>query len=48
MTRIDYDAWALQYDNTRGASPSVLRPLLEALGPPDSRSVLDLGGVRAT
>ncbi len=44
MTSIDYDAWALRYDNTRGASPSVLRPLLEALGPPDSRSVLDVGG----
>jgi hypothetical protein len=33
MTTIDYDAWAKTYDNTRGASPSVLRALLDALGP---------------
>jgi len=44
MTTIDYDAWAQTYDDTRGASPSVLRPLLEALGPPDRRSLLDIGG----
>ena len=44
MTTIDYDAWAKTYDDTRGASPSVLRPLLEALGPPDGRSLLDIGG----
>src|SRR2546422_11212185 len=44
MAAIDYDAWAKTYDDTRGASPSVLRALLEALGPPDGRSVLDIGG----
>jgi ubiquinone/menaquinone biosynthesis C-methylase UbiE len=44
MTAIDYDSWAKTYDNTRGASPSVLRPLLEALGPPHDRSLLDIGG----
>ena len=44
MTAIDYDAWAKTYDDTRGASPSVLRPLLEALGPPNGRSLLDIGG----
>jgi ubiquinone/menaquinone biosynthesis C-methylase UbiE len=44
MTGIDYDAWARTYDDTRGASPSVLRPLLEALGSPDGRSLLDIGG----
>lgn len=41
---IDYDAWARTYDDTRGASPSVLRPLLDALGPPHGRSLLDIGG----
>lgn len=41
---IDYDAWAKTYDTTRGASPSVLRPLLEALGPAAGRSLLDIGG----
>ncbi len=41
---IDYDAWAQKYDATRGVSPSVLGPLLEALGPPENRSVLDIGG----
>ncbi len=44
MTAIDYDAWAKKYDDTRGASPSVLRPLLETLGPPHARSLLDIGG----
>jgi len=44
MAAIDYDAWAKTYDDTRGASPSVLRPLLEAFGPTDGRSVLDIGG----
>jgi ubiquinone/menaquinone biosynthesis C-methylase UbiE len=43
-SRIDYDAWARRYDDTRGASPSVLRPLLEALGPAAARSLLDIGG----
>lgn len=44
MTAIDYDAWAKTYDDTRGPSPSVLRPLLDALGPPEGRSLLDIGG----
>ena len=41
---IDYDAWATTYDTTRGASPSVLQPLLDALGPPDGRTLVDIGG----
>src|SRR5207247_4968522 len=44
MAAIDYDAWAKTYDDTRGASPSVLRSLREALGPPEGRSLLDIGG----
>src|SRR6266516_3774615 len=44
MGAIDYDAWAQTYDDTRGASPSVLRPMLTALGPAASRSLLDIGG----
>jgi ubiquinone/menaquinone biosynthesis C-methylase UbiE len=44
MTAIDYDAWAKTYDDTRGASPSVLRALLDALGPAGGRSLLDVGG----
>lgn len=40
----DYDAWSQTYDETRGVSPSVLGPVLEALGPPDYRSILDIGG----
>jgi ubiquinone/menaquinone biosynthesis C-methylase UbiE len=44
VTSIDYDAWAQRYDDTRGASPSVLRPLLETLGPAAGRSLLDIGG----
>lgn len=44
MTQIDYDAWANTYDNTRGASPSVLRVLLDALGEPAGRTLLDCGG----
>ena len=44
MTAIDYDAWARKYDATRGASPSVFRALLEALGPPEGRTLLDIGG----
>jgi ubiquinone/menaquinone biosynthesis C-methylase UbiE len=35
------------YDDTRGAS-GVLKPLLEALGPPAGRSLLDIGGGTAT
>ena len=41
---IDYDGWAQRYDETRGVSPSVLRPLLDALGPAKGRSLLDIGG----
>jgi ubiquinone/menaquinone biosynthesis C-methylase UbiE len=44
VSTIDYDAWAQTYDDTRGASPSVLAPLLDALGPPEDRSLLDIGG----
>jgi ubiquinone/menaquinone biosynthesis C-methylase UbiE len=44
MTAIDYDAWAKTYDDTRGASPSVLKPLRDALGPPEGRSLVDIGG----
>jgi len=44
MTAIDYDAWAKTYDDTRGASPSVLRALLDALGPANGRALLDIGG----
>jgi SAM-dependent methyltransferase len=44
MTAIDYDAWAETYDDTRGASPSVLRALLDALGRADGRSLIDIGG----
>ncbi len=41
---IDYDAWARTYDETRGASPSVITPLLAALGDAGGRSLLDIGG----
>lgn len=41
---IDYDAWAKTYDDSRGASPSVLGPIEEELGAPDGRSLLDIGG----
>ena len=44
MAAIDYDAWAKTYDDTRGASPSVPRSLRAALGPPQGRSLLDIGG----
>jgi ubiquinone/menaquinone biosynthesis C-methylase UbiE len=44
MAAIDYDDWAKTYDDTRGASPSVLRSLLAALGPSAGRSLLDIGG----
>jgi ubiquinone/menaquinone biosynthesis C-methylase UbiE len=43
-SRIDYDAWAKTYDETRGASPSVLCSLLAALGPSAGHSLLDIGG----
>jgi SAM-dependent methyltransferase len=42
--RIDFDRWAGTYDRTRGLSPSVLRPMLDALGPADGRALLDIGG----
>jgi ubiquinone/menaquinone biosynthesis C-methylase UbiE len=41
---IDYDTWALKYDSTRGASRSVLSPLLEAVGAAAGRTLLDIGG----
>jgi demethylmenaquinone methyltransferase/2-methoxy-6-polyprenyl-1,4-benzoquinol methylase len=41
---IDFDAWATTYDDTRAASPSVLRPVLDALGAPAGRALLDIGG----
>jgi len=44
MTAIDYDAWARTYDDSRGASPSVLNPILEALGEQAGRALLDIGG----
>ena len=44
ITAIDYNAWALRYDQTRGTSRSVLRPLLAELGPSAGRSLLDIGG----
>jgi ubiquinone/menaquinone biosynthesis C-methylase UbiE len=43
MLAIDYDRWAARYDDTRGVSPSVLRPMLKALGRPDRRSLLEIG-----
>ncbi|MEX0681919.1 MAG: class I SAM-dependent methyltransferase [Dehalococcoidia bacterium] len=44
MTTIDYSRWAGRYDQTRGASPSVLRILFEAFGEAADRSLLDIGG----
>lgn len=43
MTTIDYDGWAKTYDRTRGASPSVLRVLVDALGSAEGRTLLDAG-----
>jgi len=43
MPAIDYEDWARTYDDTRSASPSVLEPVAAALGPPDGRSLLDIG-----
>ena len=43
-SRIDFDRWAGTYDRTRGVSVSVLRPVLDALGPADGRALLDIGG----
>ncbi|MDZ4277996.1 MAG: methyltransferase type 11, partial [Dehalococcoidia bacterium] len=41
---IDYDSRAATYDATRSASPSIVRPLLRALGPANGRALLDIGG----
>ena len=43
-TRHDYSRQALTYDTTRGASPSVLAPLLEALAGAPGPRLLDIGG----
>lgn len=46
-TRFEYSRQARTYDNTRGASPSVLAPLLEALGGAGGKEpirLLDVGG----
>ena len=39
----EYDARAQTYDATRSASPSTLRALLAAFGPPSGRLLLDIG-----
>src|SRR6266545_3389005 len=44
MTAIDYDAWAKKYDDTRGASPNVLRSLAKALGFTNRPPPLGKGG----
>ena len=43
-TRHDYSRQALTYDTTRGASPSVLAPVLEALAGAPGPRLLDIGG----
>lgn len=43
-TRHDYRRQAETYDATRGASPSVLAPLLEALAGAPGPDLLDVGG----
>ncbi len=40
----DYSRQAERYDETRSASPSVLRPLREALGGAPGRRLADIGG----
>lgn len=40
----NYAQQARTYDLTRGASPTVVRALAGHLGPPDGRSLLDVGG----
>jgi ubiquinone/menaquinone biosynthesis C-methylase UbiE len=40
----DYSKQARAYDSTRGASPSVLGPLREALAEAPGRTLLDVGG----
>lgn len=44
MSAIDYSRWATTYDTTRGTSPSVLEPIVRALGDPNGRTLLDIGG----
>ncbi len=43
-TRHVYDRQAESYDSTRGASPSVLEPLCEALERAPGRALVDIGG----
>jgi SAM-dependent methyltransferase len=43
-TSFDYRRQAETYDRTRAASPSVLAVLRQALGEPDARPLLDVGG----
>jgi demethylmenaquinone methyltransferase/2-methoxy-6-polyprenyl-1,4-benzoquinol methylase len=43
-TRHDYEDQAALYDDTRSASPSILRPLLEALDGAPGPRLLDVGG----
>jgi ubiquinone/menaquinone biosynthesis C-methylase UbiE len=40
----DYSRQAVRYDETRSASPSVLRPLREALAGAPGRRLADIGG----
>src|SRR5918997_4336452 len=40
----DYSNQARTYDETRGASPSVLKPLREALDGAPGRRLVDVGG----
>ncbi len=40
---IDYDRWSATYDVTRGASEGAVREIIDALGPPAGRSLLDIG-----
>lgn len=40
----DYSSQALHYDETRSASPSILRPLSEALEEAPGRRLADIGG----
>ena len=40
---LDYDRAAAHYDATRGASPSLVGAMLEALGPPGGRTLLEVG-----
>jgi SAM-dependent methyltransferase len=42
--RLDYSKQARAYDTTRGASPSILSPLLEALSGSPGTRLLDSGG----